>query len=237
MSHELRTPLNAIIGFTELMHSGKAGAVSTDQEDYLGDVLTSGRHLLELINAVLDLSKVEAGKIDLRPEPVDLGQVVGEVRDSLRPLAAAKHMRIDSEIDGSLGRPSVDAAKLKQILYNYLSNALKFTPDGGRITVRIGPHDAETFLIEVEDSGIGIPAELQGKLFVEFEQLDSGSGKRYQGTGLGLALTKCLVEAQGGHVGVRSTPGLGSTFSATLPLEPKQPATAPVGQVLEKAVQ
>ena len=217
MSHELRTPLNAIIGFTELMHTSKVGPVSMQQQEYLGDVLTSSRHLLQLINDVLDLAKVESGKMDLRPEAVDLVKLVNEVRDVLRGLAASKRLRIDTEVDPDVTTAVVDPARTKQILYNYLSNAIKFTAEGGRARVRIAPDGPDRFRIDVTDTGVGISAEDLGKLFVEFQQLDTTAAKKYQGTGLGLALSKRLVEAHGGHVEVQSAEGVGSTFSAILP--------------------
>jgi PAS domain S-box-containing protein len=220
MSHELRTPLNAIIGFSELMHDGKVGAVSADQQEYLGDILTSSRHLLQLINDVLDLAKVESGKMEFFPESVDLGRLVSEVGDILRTLAAKKRIRIEvakSDVTGIVSDPS----KLKQILYNYLSNALKFSPEGGRVDVRALSEGDEAFRIEVEDRGIGIREEDLGRLFVEFQQLDAGTAKKYAGTGLGLALTRKIVEAQGGSVGVRSVEGRGSVFWAVLPRVPR----------------
>jgi CheY-like chemotaxis protein/anti-sigma regulatory factor (Ser/Thr protein kinase) len=218
MSHELRTPLNAIIGFAELMFRGKVGPVSGDHKEYLGDILNSSRHLLQLINDVLDLAKVESGKMEFRPEPLDLGKVVGEVRDILRGLASTKRIRVETHIDPILGGAMLDPAKLKQVLYNYLSNALKFTPEEGAVTLHVTAEPADRFRIEVEDSGIGIRREDMHRLFVEFQQLDAGMAKKYAGTGLGLALTKRIVEAQGGNVGVRSDPGKGSVFSAVLPM-------------------
>jgi len=217
MSHELRTPLNAIIGFAELLHLGKVGPLAPEHQEYLGDILTSGRHLLQLINDVLDLSKVESGRMQLRPRPVDLGRLVSEVRDVLRELAAAKQIRLKLELDSDIGSVVLDPDRLKQILYNFLSNAIKFTPEEGKVTVRTAAEGEDSFRLEVEDTGIGIAPENVPKLFVEFEQLDAGSNKRYQGTGLGLALSKRLAEAQGGRVELRSTPGEGSTFSAILP--------------------
>ena len=217
MSHELRTPLNAIIGFAELMHDGKVGAVSARQQEYLDDILTSSRHLLQLINDVLDLSKVEAGKMEFRPEPVDLAKLIREVKDILRTLAAQKQIRVEVEIDAGVTGVLADPAKLKQVLYNYLSNALKFTPDDGRVVVRVVPEGPEAFRLEVEDTGIGIRPEDMDRLFTEFQQLDAGMAKQHAGTGLGLALTKRVVEAQGGRVEARSAPGKGSLFSAVLP--------------------
>jgi protein-histidine pros-kinase len=217
MSHELRTPLNSIIGFSEIMHSGRVGAISADHKEYLGDILASSRHLLQLINDVLDLAKVESGKIEFRPEPIELGKLVSEVKDILRGLAAEKHTKVESEVDPALQYLVLDPAKLKQVLYNYLSNALKFTPDHGRVLVRVTAVDGDTFRIDVTDTGIGVRSEDLHRLFVEFQQLDASTSKKYPGTGLGLALTKRIVEAQGGRVDVRSAPGAGSTFSAILP--------------------
>jgi PAS domain S-box-containing protein len=217
MSHELRTPLNAIIGFAELMHRGKVGPVSAVHKEYLGDILASSQHLLQLINDVLDLTKVESGKMEFRPERVDLATLVDAVRDTLRVLSANQGLQIETEIDPESTAAVVDPARVKQILFNYLSNAIKFTPPGGRVLVRISAEGPDMVRLDVEDTGVGIPADQLQKLFVEFEQLDSGTTKQHQGTGLGLALSKRLVEAQGGRVAVRSTPGKGSTFSAILP--------------------
>lgn len=217
MSHELRTPLNAIIGFSELMHDGKVGPVADNFKEYLGDILNSARHLLCLINDVLDLSKVEAGKIEFREEPLELTRVVAEVVEILQTLAMTKHIEICVDIGADVENVVIDPAKLKQVLYNYLSNALKFSPENCKVWVRAKAADSSHFRIEVEDNGIGIDARDMGKLFVEFEQLESNAAKKHQGTGLGLALTKKIVEAQGGKVGVTSTIGQGSTFFAILP--------------------
>jgi signal transduction histidine kinase/CheY-like chemotaxis protein len=236
MSHELRTPLNAIIGFTDLIRKGKAGTVSLQQEEYLGDVLTSSRHLLQLINDLLDLSKVESGKMEFRPQPVDLTTLLHEVCNVVGGLAATKHLRIDMEVDPQVTAAVIDPARVKQVLYNYLSNAIKFTPDGGRAHVRITTDEPGFFRIDVTDTGVGISAEDLGRLFVEFRQLDTTASKEHQGTGLGLALTKKLVEAQGGHVAVQSTVGLGSTFAAILPLimevPPAEGVTLPIGSLV-----
>jgi len=174
MSHELRTPLNSIIGFSQMMYDGEAGEVSEKQQHFLTNVLSSSRHLLTLINDVLDLAKVQAGKMTFSPEKIKLEQVVGEVRDILRLLISEKHLRFEAEIATTLDWVVIDPSKLKQVLYNYLSNAFKFTPDGGKVTIRIKPEREDMFLIEVEDSGIGIAPEDIGRLFVEFQQLDAG---------------------------------------------------------------
>ncbi len=217
MSHELRTPLNAIIGFAELLFDGQVEPTSPQHKEFLGDILTSGRHLLQLINDVLDLAKVEAGKLDFRPEPVDVARLVGEVVSITRAAAAAKRLAVSVEVSAALGAIVLDPNRFKQVAYNYVSNALKFTPEGGRVAIRVTPEGDAMFRLEVEDTGPGIEPADVGRLFTEFQQLEAGAGKRHQGTGLGLALTRKLVEAQGGSVGVRSTPGKGSVFHAVLP--------------------
>jgi len=224
MSHELRTPLNAIIGFSELMHDGKVGPVSTEHQEYLGDILSSSRHLLQLINDVLDLAKVEAGKTEFHHEPVDLEQVFTETRDVLRALASKKRIVIEATVDPSIGDFAADPAKLKQVLYNYLSNALKFTDEGGRVRLSARHVEGDMVRFDVADSGIGIRPQDMDRLFVEFQQLDASTAKKYQGTGLGLALTKRIIEAQGGRVGVESVAGKGSTFFAILPRRGGTPA-------------
>jgi protein-histidine pros-kinase len=226
MSHELRTPLNAVIGFAELMYRGRVGPVSVEHKEYLGDILSSSRHLLQLINDVLDLAKVESGKMEIRPQPVDLARLVGEVRDVLRGMAVSKRVKLDTNVDANIAGVVVDPARLKQILYNYLSNAIKFTDSDGRVEVRVAPEGGDHFRIDVEDSGVGISAENLERLFVEFQQLDAGPAKRYPGTGLGLALTKRLVDAQGGRVEVKSALGRGSIFSAILPRVSATPSTS-----------
>src|ERR1700761_2077787 len=157
MSHELRTPLNAIIGFTALMHSGKAGPIAPTHHEYLGDILTSARHLLQLINDILDLAKVESGRMDLTFERVELETVVREVRDIVRGLAAEKRLRITSEVSADI--VVVDARMLKQVLYNFLSNAIKFSHAHGTIAIRIAWEGESDFRVSVEDSGIGIAAK------------------------------------------------------------------------------
>ncbi len=234
MSHELRTPMNAIIGFAEIMHDGRVGPLSNDHKEYIGDILTSARHLLQLINDVLDLAKVEAGRMEFRPEPVKLEKVIGEVRDVVRTLIARKHLKMEIGIDPQLTDIIIDPAKLKQILYNYLSNAIKFTDDGGRIVIRAVTENSAFFRVEVEDSGIGIKAEDLSKLFVEFQQLDASFTKRHQGTGLGLALIRRIVEAQSGRVGVDSEPGRGSRFYAVLPRQPVNSNTPPAPRPLRE---
>ena len=216
MSHELRTPLNAVIGFADLLHAGTVKPESPKHQEFLGHIGTSGRHLLQLINDVLDLSKVESGKFEFFPEPVNLPALLKEVKDVLHTAIERKGITIQTDIDPLLSDLQLDTARLKQVLYNYLSNAIKFSDTSGSITVRVSAEGPEHFRIEVEDRGIGIaPADLP-RLFTEFQQLDSGYSKQHQGTGLGLALTRRLVEAQGGSVGVRSTVGRGAVFHVVM---------------------
>jgi PAS domain S-box-containing protein len=222
MSHELRTPLNAIIGFSELLHDGEVRPETPEYKEFLGDILASGRHLLQLINDVLDLSKVEAGKLEFHPEAVEVQRTVSEVVAILRTTAAEKRIRVETDVDAGLEGVVIDPARFKQVLYNYISNALKFTPAGGRVVIRGRPEHAGAFRLEVEDTGIGIAAADIPSLFTEFKQLDSGAAKKHGGTGLGLALTKRLVEAQGGSVGVTSSEGCGSTFHAIFPRQAKR---------------
>ena len=216
VSHELRTPLNGIIGFSELMYDGKLGAVPDDHREILGDILISAKHLLQLINDILDLSKVEAGKMEFRREWCELEEIVQEVCDVVRPLAEKKAIAMTAFVQPRV-TAVLDRARLKQVLYNFLSNAVKFTPDGGSVAVRVDRTGGDCFRLEVRDTGVGIPPEEMQLLFNEFQQLPN-SRKAEQGTGLGLALTKHIVEAQGGTIAARSTPGEGSVFSAVLPL-------------------
>ena len=228
MSHAMRTPLNSVIGFAEMIHDAKAGAVTDLQKEFLDDILASSRHLLQLVDNVLDLSKVDAGTMEFQPETVDASALVCEVMGTLTALSTARKIPIEPRISPLCRTVTVDPGRLKQVLYNYLSNALKFTPDGGRVVVRLLPEGPDEVRLEVEDSGVGISGYDQAKLFVDFQQLETPIANGYAGTGLGLALTKRIVEAQGGSVGVNSTPGAGSTFFAVIPqahLEPARVAT------------
>ncbi|MBI3348347.1 MAG: PAS domain S-box protein, partial [Burkholderiales bacterium] len=217
MSHELRTPLNAVIGFSDLLAAGAIPPGSPRYPAALHHISQSGHHLLQMINDVLDLSKIEAGKFTFRPETVDLPALVDELMATVSVLAEQRGLSLVSSIAPELHHVHLDAGRLKQVLLNYLSNAIKFTEPGGRVEVRALGEGAQRWRLEVRDSGIGIqPADL-ARLFVEFQQLDDGLAKRHQGTGLGLALTRRLVEAQGGRVGVYSQPGKGSCFYAVLP--------------------
>ncbi len=233
MSHELRSPLNGIIGFTELLYDGKLGPIPQRPQEFLGRIHSSATHLLQLINGVLDLSKVEAGHLEFRPERVSLAGVIREVTGILGTLAADKQIRMETEIDDRVEEVLTDPGRIKQILYNYLSNALKFTGMGGSVVVRLKSEGAAEFRLEVSDTGVGIAEHDIARLFVEFQQLDATKAKRYQGTGLGLALTRRIVEAQGGRVGVESKLGRGSTFFVVLPRAPAQVSAAdPASSIL-----
>ncbi len=218
MSHELRTPLNAILGFSEMLYDDAGPRNPAQHHEFLGHIVKSGRHLLQLINDVLDLAKVEAGKLQFRPEPIDLEIVIAEVTSVVRAISVAKSIRIDASVDPELKEGVfLDPARLKQILYNYISNALKFTPAGGAVIVRARPLGETMLVLEVEDTGPGIaPGDIE-RLFIEFQQLEARTTKQAGGTGLGLALTRRLAEAQGGSAGVRSTLGKGSVFHVILP--------------------
>lgn len=217
MSHELRTPLNAIIGFSQLMADGEAGLDGPGVQRYAGHILSSGRHLLALINDILDLARIDAGGIDLNPARTPLLELAREVVDVVSGSFTDKPMTVRVDIDPSLSEVWTDPLRLRQVLYNYLSNAWKFTPDGGEIEVRGLRVGDRAFRVEVRDTGPGIARDDQPRLFSEFVQLPSEAPRRYRGTGLGLALSKRIVEAQGGCVGVTSVPGQGSTFFAELP--------------------
>jgi PAS domain S-box-containing protein len=217
MSHELRSPLNGIIGFSELLYDGKLGTLAERPREFIGRIHASASHLLQLINGVLDLSKIEAGQMQFSPERLCISHIIQEVIGILSAVAARTGIRIETHIEPEVDEVTIDPGRLRQLLYNYLSNALKFTGEGGSVVVRVKSEGPSEFRMEVSDSGIGISKEDIGRLFVEFQQLDGTMAKRYQGTGLGLALTKHIVEAQGGSVGVSSQPGQGSTFFAVLP--------------------
>jgi PAS domain S-box-containing protein len=219
MSHELRTPLNAIIGFSELLAQGVAGPLNADQLEYVGHALEGGRHLLTLINDVLDLSKVEAGRLDLRFESCSLRDLVQSVHDTVSPLAAKKQVELSAQVPGDLPSLQVDPVRIKQALFNLLANAIKFTPAGGRVRLEAKLF-GDQLTVSVIDTGVGIKAEDVPRLFRVFEQLDLGTGTQ-EGTGLGLALTRRLIELHGGDIQVESEPGKGSRFFFTLPLDAK----------------
>jgi PAS domain S-box-containing protein len=218
MSHELRTPLNGIIGFAEFLTDGKPGALNPKQKEYLAEILNSGRHLLQLINDILDLAKVEANRMELHPESFSLAKAIEGVCAVAKPLALKKAIKITIRVEPEVDDVVLDQQKFKQVLYNLVSNAVKFTDDGGQVAVVAAIHDEAHFKLVVSDTGIGIKAEDFPRLFTEFEQLESGAARHYEGTGLGLALTRKIVQLQGGTIGVESDVGNGSSFSVILPM-------------------
>jgi signal transduction histidine kinase len=214
----LRTPLNAIIGFSELLADGRVGSVTAEQRECLQDVLNSSRHLLQLINDLLDLSKVGAGRMELRATRFSPSAAADQVRQLMRPLLHEKGIRLSQRTLGAPAEVCLDEQRFLQILLNLLSNAVKFTDRGGEVSLTIESRRAREFALIVQDSGIGIsPADLS-RLFQDFAQLDAGSARRYQGTGLGLALTRKLVEMQHGSISVTSEVGQGSCFTVLLPI-------------------
>ena len=225
MSHELRTPLNHIIGFSEMLSDRAFGELNSTQEETLGDILQSSRHLLSLINEVLDLSKVEAGKMELKYSRLRLEELMENSLVVVKEKALKHRIRVSKEIPVRPETIEADERKLKQILYNLLSNAVKFTPDGGTVRVRVesengGAPGSPGLRFSVIDTGIGLKAEDLERIFQPFEQADNSAGRRYQGTGLGLALTKKLVELHGGRIWVESEgPDRGCAVHFVLPLE------------------
>ena len=240
MSHELRTPLNAIMGFSEALRDGLMGPMTESQQDSIGEIFTSGQHLLSLINDILDLSKVEAGMMQLELEPVDLPSLLAGSLSIVREKAAAQQIRLELEVDESLVRPVLDLRKTKQMIYNLLSNAVKFSPSGGRVVMaaRVVGRDAVGVLpggwathgfplaasdhaafveVTVSDGGIGISEADMSKLFHAFSQIDSSLSRQFEGTGLGLAMVKELAELHGGTVAVASAVGEGARFAVWLP--------------------
>jgi len=234
MSHELRTPLNAILGFSELMIDDTSGKLdAATRMKFLTQINSSGTHLLGLINDILDLSKVEAGRMTLSLEKVSIADVVRAVVSTIEPLASKKHIRISVDVE-SAGEIEADAGKLKQMLLNLASNAVKFTSEVGLVRI-----EAERFQsaveISVSDTGIGIAESDLNRLFKEFQQLESGAGRRQEGTGLGLALTKRLAQLHGGEIRVTSELGRGSVFTIRLPLRPSDAKRAAPVPVLPRA--
>ncbi len=242
MSHELRTPLNAIIGFSEILRNGLAGELTPRQREFAGDIHASGAHLLSLITDILDLAKIEAGSMTLDREPVELGPLMEGCLTVVRDKAIARHIDLRRELDASLGAIEGDARKLKQIVFNLLSNALKFTDPGGRVAlaarridraridgaavgpgrVLVAPSVSERAFLEisVQDTGIGIAQADLARLFQPFVQVDASMKRRHEGTGLGLALVRRLVDLHGGGLAVESAPGRGSRFTVWLPYRP-----------------
>jgi signal transduction histidine kinase len=217
MSHELRTPLNAVIGFSEVLLERMFGEINDKQEEYLNDILSSGRHLLSLINDILDLAKIEAGRMELDLEDFEVAQAIDNAVVLVRERATRKGLALETALAPGLGEIRGDQRKIKQVLLNLLSNAVKFTPEGGRVEVRAQRADGHVE-VSVTDTGIGIAAEDQEAVFEEFRQVGTDYAKKHEGTGLGLTLSRKFVELHGGHIAVKSRPGEGSTFTFTLPV-------------------
>ena len=216
MSHELRTPLNAIIGFSEVLGQKMFGDLNAKQTEYVNDIVGSGRHLLALINDILDLAKVEAGRMVLDPAAFSLREALGSGLTMVRERASGHGIELSLDVADDVDVITADERKIRQVVFNLLSNAVKFTRDGGQVGIsaaRIG----DEIQVSVRDSGIGIAPGDQSALFREFAQTDDGR-RAAEGTGLGLALTKRLVELHGGRIWVESAVGSGSTFTFALPV-------------------
>jgi signal transduction histidine kinase len=216
MSHELRTPLNAIIGFSEVLGERLFGELNEKQEEYLKDIHASGQHLLSLINDILDLSKIEAGRMELELADFDLSTAIDNALTLVRERAGRRGIALHQAADEGLGQIRGDERKIKQVLLNLLSNAIKFSHDGGRIDVRARAVD-RSVEVSVTDTGVGIAPEDQEAIFEEFRQVGTAA-KKVEGTGLGLALSRKFIELHGGRIWVQSQVGVGSTFTFTIPV-------------------
>jgi PAS domain S-box-containing protein len=219
MSHELRTPLNAIIGFSELLKDGALGGLAEDQKSYMKDIFDSGQHLLSLINEILDLAKIEEGKMTLDLEPVDIRLALENCLSVVKGKATERSIGLELTSAADIGNVIVDDRKFRQIVLNLLSNAVKFTPDGGKVSMEARLRNRDLLEISVTDTGIGMTGEEMKKLFKPFEQLDGSISRKYGGTGLGLAIVKKITELHGGTVMVTSEPDKGSVFTVLLPCQ------------------
>jgi two-component system sensor histidine kinase BarA len=217
MSHELRTPLTSVIGYSEMMLEGLGGPLTGEQREYLGIIMEKGENLLQLITSVLDITKIEAGRVRLVLSEVDVGQLLRDSISTLLPLARKKSLNVTCEPKDGLPKAHWDSEKLRQCLINLVSNAVKFTPAGGSVTVTAGVHAGDRLAISVADSGVGIAEEHLPRIWDVFYQVDGSSTREYGGAGLGLAIVKSFVEAHGGEVQVVSVPEGGSTFTIVLP--------------------
>jgi signal transduction histidine kinase/CheY-like chemotaxis protein len=222
MSHELRTPLNAIVGFSDLLAEQTPGELNDKQKRFVNHIKQGSAHLLQLINDILDLSKIEAGQLELRCEEFQVKDALPEVLSTIRPLAMAKNIQIQQNLETDRA-VYADRVRFKQILYNLLSNAVKFTPKNGRIDIDCVENGDEVY-VSVTDTGIGIKAGDQEVVFEEFRQVEGSMGAVTEGTGLGLAITKRLVKQQGGKISLQSEPGRGSRFTFTLPIGSRAPS-------------
>lgn len=218
MSHELRTPLNSVIGFSDLLLEGAFGPLNTRQSKYVTNILISGKNLLEIINNLLDISSLETGERNLNYEEVDIASLIGEVRMSLFSSASNKEISVELRVDSSLGNIRADRTKLRQILYNLMSNAIKFTPEKGKITVSASKKEG-MLEIKVADNGIGLSKKDYEKIFMPFIQADSSTARGYGGAGVGLYIVKNFIDLHRGKIWVDSEAGKGSTFTFTLPID------------------
>jgi signal transduction histidine kinase len=222
MSHELRTPLNAIIGFSEVLSERMFGELNEKQEEYLKDIYASGTHLLSLINDILDLSKIEAGRMELELTDFHLPTALDNALTLVRERAGRRSITLQMNVDKQLGEVRADERKIRQVVLNLLSNAIKFTPEGGRIEVRAVPVDGSVE-VSVSDTGVGIAPEDQEAVFEEFRQVGTAA-KKVEGTGLGLALSRKFIGLHGGEIRVKSAVGAGATFTFTIPMRPGERA-------------
>jgi signal transduction histidine kinase len=231
VSHELRTPLTSIIGFAELLREGPEGAPDSRTARYLENILISGRILLEIINDLLDLAKIEAGRAELRLESVHVDQICSTLVDFMRPQADVRKQTLSLDVNNDLPIMITDRGKVRQILFNLLSNAVKFTPEEGAVTLRAARDGSDGVRLSVSDTGPGIPEEFLPNLFEKFRQADQSETREHEGTGLGLAISKELTRLLGGEIGVESQVGQGSTFWVRLPVatpESSEPPTIPL---------
>jgi len=219
MSHELRTPLNSVIGFSDILLEEVKGELNDPQKKYVSNIARSGKHLLSLINDILDLSKIEAGQKQLEYSSFELHEALDEISKLTKPLISKKNIGLQMELPSEDIRVYADRKKFKQIMYNLLSNAAKFTPDKGTITI-IANQEKDKLKVAVSDTGIGIPESEQATIFEPFQQVKSSKSSEHKGTGLGLSLVRELVEMHGGQVRLKSEVGKGSTFSFTIPDKP-----------------
>jgi len=235
MSHELRTPLNSIIGFSSVLLENTRALIPARLHKFLDNIHAAGNHLLELINDILDLSKIEAGKMELRADVFDLHETVAAVERVMRGFASEAKVNIFTIVDSDVPKVRLDEGRLKQILFNLLSNAVKFSPQGGPVGVAVhfvskslSPIGVDAVRIDVTDEGIGIPADELQRIFDEFYQTEQGRRSRKGGTGLGLSLTRNFVELHHGTIEVKSAPGRGSCFTLYLPIDYNEAASRAV---------
>jgi len=220
MSHELRTPLNAIIGFSEVLSERMFGELNEKQEEYSKDIHASGQHLLSLINDILDLSKIEAGRMELELTNFHLPTALDNALTLVRERAGRRNIALQMSVDERLGEVRADERKIRQVVLNLLSNAIKFTPEGGRIEIGAMPRDGSVE-VSVSDTGVGIAPEDQDAIFEEFRQVGTAD-KKAEGTGLGLTLCRKFIELHGGRIWVKSQLGAGSTFTFSIPVRPSE---------------